>query len=72
MDEMDELYPQSTGGERVGQRQFLLSLLKDPGRWPAMAVYVYAKFATLAEYRWKRFRGRHKEWNRDQSSRQNA
>ena len=72
MDEMAELYPSSTEGERGTQRKFLMGLLSQPRRWPAIALYVFAKFATLAVYRWKQTQGRHKEWNRDDSSRRVA
>jgi hypothetical protein len=41
----------------------------DPRRWPALAVYLYAKALTVAIHRWKRWRGRDKEWNRDDTSR---
>lgn len=69
--EMDELYPQTTDGERGAQRRFLLGLVRRPSMWPALTVYSYAKLATVAIFRWKRFRGRQREWNRDESSRRN-
>lgn len=70
MDEMEALHPESTSEERGSQRRFLLRMLRNPGNWPALGVYVYAKLVTIAIYQWKRFRGRHREWNRDDSSRQ--
>lgn len=69
MDEMAELYPAATNSEYGGQRRFILGLVRQPSLWPALAVYIYAKFATLALFHWKQLRGRHREWNRDESSR---
>jgi glycosyltransferase involved in cell wall biosynthesis len=72
MEEMADRYPQATTDERGEQRRALLRLLRQPGLWPALAVYLYAKLATLALHRWKRLRGRQREWNRDDSSRRTA
>jgi len=70
MSEMAELHAEVTGGERTAQRRFLATLLMQPTHWPALAVYVYAKIVTVALFHWKALRGRHKEWNRDETSRQ--
>ena len=67
--EMDALYPDTSESERGGQRRFLRGLLMRPLLWPALAVYVYAKFATLARYYWDVRRGERSAWNRDDSSR---
>jgi len=69
MDEMNERHPQVTEHEGRRQRGALLRLLAVPRLWPAMAVYLYAKLATVLVYAWKQRRGRHKEWNRDDTSR---
>jgi glycosyltransferase involved in cell wall biosynthesis len=67
--EMAELHPEKTRDESRGQRAFLSRLLADPRRWPGLAVYLYAKLACIAIYRWKAMQGRQKEWNRDETSR---
>jgi hypothetical protein len=69
LDEMAELHPQATGSESGDQRRFIMGLLRQPMIWPALGIYIYAKLATLATYHWKQLRGRHREWNRDESSR---
>lgn len=68
-DEMARLHPEETAREAALQRGSLVRMLGRPRLWPALAVYLYAKLATAAIYRWKRRRGREKEWNRDDSSR---
>jgi len=72
MDEMAERHPEATLSEGREQRRALARMARQPGRWPALAVYLYAKLLTLAIHRWKRWRGRDKEWNRDDTSRRAA
>ncbi len=67
--EMAALHPGETRDEAASQRFALARLARDPRRWVALAVYTYAKTASVLLYRWKALRGRHKEWNRDDSSR---
>lgn len=67
--EMAEMHPETTADEAAVQRAALYRMLLDPRRWPAMAVYLYAKLACMAIYRWKAMQGRQKEWNRDDTSR---
>jgi len=67
--EMAALHPEVTAREARVQRGTLYRLLLDPRRWPALAVYFYAKLASVVIFAWKRRQGRHKEWNRDESSR---
>jgi glycosyltransferase involved in cell wall biosynthesis len=67
--EMAELHPEVTVEEAATQRGALYGLLLDPRRWPALAVYLYAKVVTMAIYAHKARQGRQKEWNRDDSSR---
>lgn len=67
--EMAELHPEVTVEESRHQRGALYRLLLDPRRWPALAVYLYAKLVTMAIYAHKARQGRQKEWNRDESSR---
>jgi len=50
----------------------LLRLAAEPALWPALAVYLYVKVATLALYTYRRLVGRHKAWARDDSSRRSA
>jgi glycosyltransferase involved in cell wall biosynthesis len=69
MAEMAERHPEVTAAERASQRRFLLGLAPRVRLWPSLAVYLYAKLATLALERWKQARGRNLEWNRDDSSR---
>ncbi len=67
--EMAALHPGETRDEATTQRFALARLALAPRRWAALAVYTYAKAASVLLYRWKALRGRHKEWNRDDSSR---
>ena len=67
--EMAERHPEVTAGEAAEQRGSLYGLLRRPALWPALGVYLYAKVASLAIFHWKRWRGREKEWNRDETSR---
>jgi len=67
--EMAERHPEVTAAEAAEQRGSLYGLLRHPTLWPALAVYLYAKLASLAIFHWKRWRGREKEWNRDDTSR---
>ena len=67
--EMAELHPEATVEEAAHQRGALYRLLLDPQRWPAMAVYLYAKVVTMAIFWNKARQGRQKEWNRDETSR---
>jgi glycosyltransferase involved in cell wall biosynthesis len=69
IDEMAERHPEVTAAEGLEQRRVLARMALDPRRWPALAVYLYAKALTVAIHRWKRWRGRDKEWNRDDTSR---
>ena len=69
MSEMSDLHPAVTEDERKRQRETLITLVPKPTLWPALAVYVYAKLAANLIFAWKKQRGRHKEWNRDDTSR---
>ena len=70
--EMAALHPGETREEAATQRFAVARLGLDPRRRPALAVYAYAKTASVLLYRWKALWGRHKEWNRDDSSRASA
>lgn len=70
--EMAEIHPGVTEQEAGVQRGALYRLLLDPRRWPAMAVYLYAKIACMWIYARKARQGREKEWNRDDTSRRSA
>ena len=67
--EMAALHPGETREEATVQRFAVARLARDPRRWPGLAVYAFAKAASVVLYRLKALRGRHKEWNRDDSSR---
>ena len=67
--EMAEIHPETTRNEARHQRRAIFRLASDPGRWPGLIVYLYAKAACMLIYRWKAARGRQKEWNRDETSR---
>ena len=67
--EIRERFPQHIHYESKGHGLALTTLGRDPRLWPALALYVFAKLASLAVYRWRRFRGRHKRWARDDTSR---
>ncbi|MAG30567.1 MAG: glycosyl transferase [Deltaproteobacteria bacterium] len=67
--EMAERHPETTASESDRQRKALGRIAIDPRRWSALAVYVYAKLVTTAIFALKKVRGRHKEWNRDETSR---
>ncbi|MEZ4281065.1 MAG: glycosyltransferase [Myxococcota bacterium] len=67
--EMAALHPGETRAEAATQRFAVARLARDPRRWPGLAVYAFAKAASVLLYRWKALRGRQKEWNRDDSSR---
>jgi hypothetical protein len=60
--------------ERSGVRhgRALVQLARRPSLWPALCVYTYVKVATLALYSWRVFRGTHKAWARDDSSRRTS
>jgi glycosyltransferase involved in cell wall biosynthesis len=64
-DEMRAIHPEALAAETRDQYRAFLRLWLRPRLWPALAVYTWAKLATLAGYAWKKSRGRHKEWNRD-------
>jgi hypothetical protein len=70
--EMAERHPEVTHEESKRQRRALYRMALDPRDWPALAVYLYAKVAHVAIYHWKERRGRHKEWNRDDTTRRTA
>lgn len=67
--EMAERFPEMARGDFSEQKTALLRLMHSPLWWPAIAVYVYARVRTLWRFRRKLRRGRHLEWNRDESSR---
>lgn len=67
--EMAEMHPESTRQEAGQQRGALYRLFLNPRLWPGLAVYLYAKLACMAIYRVRESQGRHKEWNRDDTSR---
>jgi glycosyltransferase involved in cell wall biosynthesis len=67
--EMAEIYGEVPRREHRKQRLELLKLFLRPQLWPSLLVYCYAKAASVGLYRWKEKRGRHKEWARDQTSR---
>ena len=67
--EMAELHPETTKGEAKHQRGALYRLFANPTLWPGLAVYLYAKVACMAIYFVRERQGRHKEWNRDDTSR---
>jgi glycosyltransferase involved in cell wall biosynthesis len=67
--EMTALHPETTKGEAKHQRGALYRLFADPTLWPGLAVYLYAKIACIAIYFIRERQGRHKEWNRDNTSR---
>jgi glycosyltransferase involved in cell wall biosynthesis len=68
--EMLALHPEVVKKESRHQRLALLQVALRPSLWPALLVYVYAKVATVVVFSWKRYRGRHKEWNRDDTTRE--
>lgn len=70
--EMAERHPEVTTREAAVQRGSLYALARRPRWWPALAVYFWAKVASLALFHAKRLRGREKEWNRDETSRRAA
>lgn len=67
--EMAELHPETTRDEAKHQRGALYRLFAKPSLWPGLAVYLYAKIACMAIYFVRERQGRHKEWNRDDTSR---
>lgn len=67
--EMAELHPETTEQEAKHQRGALYRLFAKPTLWPGLAVYLYAKVACMAIYWVRERQGRHKEWNRDDTSR---
>ena len=67
--EMAELHPETTKLEAKHQRSALYRLFAKPTLWPGLAVYLYAKVACMAIYWVRERQGRHKEWNRDDTSR---
>ncbi|MFT5443949.1 MAG: glycosyltransferase involved in cell wall biosynthesis [Myxococcota bacterium] len=67
--EMAELHPDTSEDEATYQRGALYRLFLKPSLWPGLAVYLYAKFACMAIYAVRQRQGRHKEWNRDDTSR---
>lgn len=70
--EMAELHPEVTRGEAEHQRGALYRLFAKPSLWPGLAVYLYAKLACMAIYFVRQRQGRHKEWNRDDTSRRDS
>ncbi len=70
--EMAEMHPDETLGEAKQQRGALYRLFLKPKLWPGLAVYLYAKIACMAIYFVRQRQGRHKEWNRDDTSRDDA
>jgi len=70
--EMAEIHPEVTQEEAGLQRGALYRLLWNPLRWPAMAVYLYAKLVCMWIFARKARQGREKEWNRDDTSRRSA
>jgi glycosyltransferase involved in cell wall biosynthesis len=67
--EMAALHPDTTTREAKHQRSELFRLALKPSLWPALVVYLYAKVACIAVYLIRERQGRHKHWNRDESSR---
>jgi glycosyltransferase involved in cell wall biosynthesis len=67
--EMAEMHPDTTRREASHQRGALYRLALQPRLWPALAVYFYAKVACIAIYFVRERQGRHRRWNRDDSSR---
>ncbi len=67
--EMADLHPETTQQEAQHQRGALYRLFANPRLWPGLAVYLYAKVACMAIYFVRERQGRHKEWNRDDTSR---
>lgn len=67
--EMADLHPETTQQEAQHQRGALYRLFAKPRLWPGLAVYLYAKVACMAIYFVRERQGRHKEWNRDDTSR---
>lgn len=67
--EMAELHPETTEQEAKHQRGALYRFFAKPALWPGLAVYLYAKVACMAIYWVRERQGRHKEWNRDDTSR---
>lgn len=67
--EMAELHPETTEQEAKHQRGALYRFFAKPALWPSLAVYLYAKVACMAIYWVRERQGRHKEWNRDDTSR---
>jgi len=70
--EMAALHPETTKGEAKHQRGALYRLFANPTLWPGLAVYLYAKVACMAIYLVRERQGRHKEWNRDDTSRKTS
>lgn len=70
--EMAEIHGSATENEARVQRRALYGLFRNPSCWPGLIVYLYAKAACMMIYRWKAFRGKQKEWNRDDTSRMSA
>jgi len=67
--EIKERYPRAPQNQAGQQRIALLRLLRLPALWPALGIYASVRAATLATFVWRRRRGEHKRWSRDESSR---
>lgn len=67
--EIRQRFPEAAQRHAARQRFELLGLTRRPGLWPALAVYVGVRGATLVAFAWRRRRGQHKRWARDDSSR---
>ena len=67
--ELHGRYPELMARRAGEQKSALRSKFKDPTLWPALAVYLYVKFAARIRSRLRRAAGKGKVWNRDESSR---
>jgi glycosyltransferase involved in cell wall biosynthesis len=69
LSEMRAMYGDVVDEGQERQRTALLGLALNPLRWPAIAVYAYAKLATVLLYKWNERRGSEKSWKRDETTR---
>ncbi|MEM1331378.1 MAG: glycosyltransferase family 2 protein [Planctomycetota bacterium] len=67
--ELHQRYPELMAKRAAEQKSALRSKFTSPGLWPALAVYLYVKFAARLKSRLRRLSGKGKQWNRDESSR---
>ncbi len=69
-DEMVQVFGPAPDDTHASQRRAILGLAINPMNWLALATYLWVKAESRRRFRARKARGEHKQWLRDDSSRQ--